>query len=256
MALCLASSLIERGGFDPEDQMRRYVRWWRHGYFSSTGRCFDIGGTVRSALSRFESDGNPIAGSRDPQTAGNGSLMRLAPVPMYYPADPVLAIQRSAESSRTTHQAREVLDACRYFGGLIVSALRGVPRSELLAPMHCPAQGLWIRVPLAPSIARIAQGSFKYRNPPEISGTGYVVQSLEAALWAFHHAKDFKDGALLAANLGNDADTTAAIYGQIAGAHFGLNGIPESWREKLTDSETILSLSDGLYRRQASIQPR
>ena len=108
MALCLASSLLECGGFDPADQMRRYVRWWRHGYFSSTGRCFDIGGTVRSALSRFEIDGNPIAGSRDPQTAGNGSLMRLAPVPMYFAADPELAIKRAADSSRTTHQAREV----------------------------------------------------------------------------------------------------------------------------------------------------
>ena len=222
MALCLATSLLERGGFDPEDQMRRYVRWWRKGYLSSTGSCFDIGGTVRAALSRFERDGDPIAGSKDPQSAGNGSLMRLAPVAMYYAGQPELAIQRAADSSRTTHQARAALDACRYFAGLIVSALRGIERDELLAPMHCPAHGLWLRKPLTPEIARIAKGSFKQRNPPEIEGTGYVVQSLEAALWAYYHASDFKHGALLAANLGNDADTTAAIYGQLAGSHFGL----------------------------------
>ena len=256
MALCLASSLIDLGGFDPEDQMRRYVRWWRQGYLSSTGRCFDIGGTVRDALARFESDGNPIAGSVDEYSAGNGSLMRLAPVPMYYAGKPELAIQRAADSSRTTHQAREAIDACRYFAGLIVSALEGVERVELLAPMQCPVKGLWVREPLAPEIIRIAEGSFKERNPPEIAGTGYVVQSLEAALWAFYHASDFKHGALLAANLGNDADTTAAIYGQIAGAHFGLRAIPASWRERLTQVEEILSICDELYRYQASNRTR
>lgn len=252
MALCLATSLLERGGFDPEDQMRRYVRWWRKGYLSSTGSCFDIGGTVRAALSRFERDGDPIAGSKDPQSAGNGSLMRLAPVPMYYAGQPELAIQRAADSSRTTHQARAALDACRYFAGLIVSALRGIERDELLAPMHCPAHGLWVREPLTPEIARIAKGSFKQRNPPEIEGAGYVVQSLEAALWAFYYASDFKHGALLAANLGNDADTTTAIYGQLAGSHFGLQAIPAAWRERLAQAEAILSICDDLYRHQAS----
>ncbi|MXW28610.1 MAG: ADP-ribosylglycohydrolase family protein [Chloroflexi bacterium] len=254
MALCLASSLLESGGFDLEDQMQRYVRWWRQGYFSSTGRCFDIGVTVSNALSRFEANGNPIAGSRDALSAGNGSLMRLAPVPMYYAGEPELAIKRAAESSRTTHQATEALDACRYFAGLLVSALRGASRTKLLSAMHCPAPGAWSREPLAPAIARIARGSFKYRNPPEIVGSGYVVQSLEAALWAFYHAKDFKDGALLAANLGNDADTTAAIYGQIAGAHFGVSAIPNSWRRRLTQSKTIMAMSDKLFRRQASIR--
>ena len=252
MALCLASSLIDRGEFDPEDQMRRYVRWWRNGYHSSTGSCFDIGGTVRAALARFESDGDPIAGSTDPYSAGNGSLMRLAPVPMLYAGQPELAIQRAADSSRTTHQATAAIDACRYFAGLIVSALQGVERAGILAPMHCPAPELWDRAPLTHEITRIAEGSFKRRNPPEIAGTGYVVQSLEAALWAFYHATDFRHGALLAANLGNDADTTAAIYGQIAGAHFGLQAIPAAWRERLTQVEEILAICDGLYRHQAA----
>ena len=256
MALCLAASLLEQGGFDLEDQMRRYIRWWRQGYFSSTGTCFDIGNTVREALARYERDGNPISGSKDPNTAGNGSLMRLAPVPMFYAGDPELAIQLAAESSRTTHQAREALDACRYFAGLLVSALQGASRSELLAPMHCPVPGAFEREPLARTIELIACGSFKHRNPPEIVGSGYVVKSLEAALWAFYHARDFRDGALLATNLGSDADTTAVIYGQLAGAHFGVHAIPESWRKKLTDADAILSISDDLFGRQASNQPR
>src|SRR5688500_928565 len=84
MALCLAESLLECNGFDPVDQLRRYVRWYREGHHSSTGRCFDIGSTVRAALQRFEETGEPWCGSTDPQTAGNGSLMRLAPVVLFY----------------------------------------------------------------------------------------------------------------------------------------------------------------------------
>ena len=247
MALCLATSLVERGGFDAADQMRRYVRWWREGYLASTGEFFDIGTTVSTALSRFESSGEPYVGSTDPKTAGNGSLMRLAPVPMYFSGDAEEAIRMAADSSRTTHGAQEAVDACRYYAGLLVGALRGVDKDTLLLPSYCPVEGLWEREPLAGKIAAIAKGSFKHRQPPEIRGGFYVVETLEAALWAFHHSEGFREGALLAANLGSDADTTAAIYGQLAGAHYGSEGIPAAWREKLTMLVEITSLADQLY---------
>ena len=247
MALCLAASLIERGGFDPMGQMQRYVRWRDDGYLSSTGRCFDIGNTVSSALSRFSRDGEPLAGSADPFSAGNGSLMRLAPVPMYFADDASEAISRSADSSRTTHGAEEAVDACRYFVGLLVGALNGVGKETLLSARYCPSVGLWERSPLAEKIARVADGSFKHREPPEISGTGYVVESVEAALWAFRKSRDFREGALLATNLGDDADTTAAIYGQIAGAHYGAEAIPAEWREVLTMAAEITLMADSLY---------
>ena len=184
MALCLAESLIECGGFDAKDQMRRYVRWADDGYLSSNGKCFDIGITVSQALSRFRRSGDPFSGSTDPQSAGNGSLMRLAPVPMFYVDDPRSAIERSAESSRTTHGTAEAVDACRYFAGLLVAALIGVDKTQLMEPRYCPVHGLWERESLAPRVAAVADGSFK--DSSDIRGTGYVVQSLEAALWAFH----------------------------------------------------------------------
>ena len=246
MALCLAESLLECGGFDAADQMGRYVRWWREGYLSSTGGCFDIGNTVRAALSRFVGDGDPYAGSTDPRSAGNGSLMRLAPVPMFYAGDAAEAVAMAAESSRTTHQAQEAVDACRYFAGLLVGALHGVDKETLLSPAYCPVKGLWEREPLAERIARVAAGSFKDRNPPDIRGTGYVVDALEAALWAFHHSSDFREGALMAVNLGDDADTTGAIYGQIAGAHHGSQSIPPPWRQHFAMSAEITALADQL----------
>ena len=251
MALCLATSLLECGGFDAADQMHRYVRWWREGYLSSTGTCFDIGNTVSGALSRFVRHGDPCAGSTDPHTAGNGSLMRRAPVPMYFARHAAEAIARAADSSRTTHGAHEAVDACRYFAGLLVGALRGVDKDTLLSPGYCPIGGLWERDPLVQKIARVAEGSFKDRHPPDIKGTGYVVDALEAALWAFHRSDGFREGALLAVNLGDDADTTGAIYGQIAGAHYGAETIPASWRAKLTMAAEITSLADQLHDRAA-----
>ena len=247
MALCLAASLIETGVFDAKDQMQRYVRWRHEGYLSSTGRCFDIGNTIRTALSRFVDTDEPYAGPSDAYSAGNGSLMRLAPVPMRYASNAAEAIARSADSSRTTHGAQEAVDACRYFGGLLVGALQGIGKEELLSSRYCPVEGLWDKSPLSKKIAQVADGSYKHREPPDIRGTGYVVESLEAALWAFHKSQDFRRGALLAANLGDDADTTAAIYGQVAGAYYGIEGIPAEWLETLTMKEEIASMADALY---------
>ena len=248
MALCLAESLIECGGFDPEDQMRRYLRWYREGHLSSTGSCFDIGNTVRAALRRFELRGDPFAGETDPGYGGNGSLMRLAPVPLAFAADPPEAVRLAGEMSRTTHGAPEPVDACRYYAGLILGALRGEPKSRLLEPRYSPVPGLWDAEPLTPRVDAVAAGSYKHKQPPEICGTGYVVQALEAALWAFWTTDSFEAGALAAVNLGDDADTTGAIYGQLAGAYYGVGGIPRHWRDRIARPEEILGLADGLLK--------
>ena len=137
------------------------------------------------------------------------------------------------ERAREPHTAREAIDACRYFGGLLIGATNGVAKAELLSPTYSPVPGLWEREPLAPKISEVAGGSFVRRSPPEIAGAGYVVKSIEAALWAFASTNDFREGCLRAVNLGDDADTTAAIYGQLAGACYGESGIPGEWRERL-----------------------
>ncbi|HOZ49723.1 MAG TPA: ADP-ribosylglycohydrolase family protein [Candidatus Hydrogenedentes bacterium] len=246
MALCLAESLIERRGFDPIDQLERYVRWYREGHLSSTGRCFDIGNTTREALHRFERTREPWCGSTDLWAAGNGSLMRLAPVPMFFRLDPRSAIEKAGDSSRTTHGAPAAIDACRYYAGLLAGALEGVSKEELLSDRYCPAPDYWCDHALSDDIDAVARGSFHRKEPPEIRGAGHVVRSLEAALWAFHKSVSFRDGCFLAANLGDDADTTAAIYGQIAGAFFGASGIPQPWLDRLSQRELIAEYADAL----------
>ena len=235
-----------------------WTRWGATCGGSGRGTCRRRGAASRRHHPRgpggFERTGEPYSGPTDAMSAGNGSLMRLAPVPMFFAGDAREAIDRSADSSRTTHGAVEAVDACRYFAGLLVGALRGVDKQTLLSEHYSPVEGLWDEAPLAPKIAAIAAGSFKHKQPPEIRGTGYVVDTLEAVLWAFFHTEDFREGALKVVNLGQDADTTGAIFGQIAGAHYGVESIPAEWRQRLTMGADVLSLADNLYRRASSTE--
>ena len=231
MALCLAASLLDNG-FDLHDQMQRYVRWHDEGYMSSNGRCFDIGIATSSALERFRRTGNPAAGSRNPDSAGNGSIMRLAPVPIHYLETPEQAIAMSAAQSTTTHQAPECLAACRLLAEVLVRALQGRPKDEVLAPS---LQTL----PMSSALQSVARGDYKAKAENQIKGSGYVVQSLEAALWCFLRTDSFEGCVLLSANLGDDADTTAAVAGQLAGAFYGESGIPAPWLNKLTMARDI-----------------
>ncbi|MEG4089945.1 ADP-ribosylglycohydrolase family protein [Microcoleus sp. Pol12B4] len=253
MALCFAESLIEKEGFDPVHQLETYLRWWREGHLSSTGECFDIGNTVQQALWKFEDTRKPYCGSTDAGTAGNGSIMRLAPVPLFYATNPLEVIEKSGESSRTTHAAATCVDACRYFGALIAGTVNGVAKDVLLSERYCPISGYWAENPLVAEIDEIAAGSFKRRQPPEIKGTGYVVKSLEAALWAFYNSSSFAEGCLLAVNLGDDADTTGAVYGQLAGAFYGESGIPEKWRSQLAYLPLIEAFAEQLLTLSRSI---
>lgn len=247
MALCLAESLVEKKGFDPVHQLETYCRWEGQGHYSVKGYCFDIGTTTVGAITRFRQTGEPYCGSTSPSAAGNGSLMRLAPAPLAFAADPEKAVRMAADSSRTTHAAAECVDACRYFAGLLVGAVQGRPKEELLSAGWSPVPGLWGREPLAPKVAAIAGGSFKVKQPPELRGSGYVVHTLEAALWAFAATGDFRAGALKVVNLGEDADTTGAVYGQIAGAYYGEAGIPAEWRQKLAMRDVIERLAGDLH---------
>ena len=246
MALCLAESVLESGGFDPADQMRRYLRWYREGHFSVRGRCFDIGSTVRQSLHWFESTGDAIAGLTDEKFAGNDSLVRVAPVPIAWSHDPAEAIRLAGESSRTTHDSDASVVACRYLAGLIAGAIHGASKSELLAPRYTPSPGSWTRERLSHEISEVAAGSFLEKSTPLIRGGGWVVQTIEAALWAFANSSSFREGALLAVNLGDDAAATGAVYGQLAGAHYGASGIPEEWLGKLAMRAEITDMADRL----------
>ena len=238
MALCLATSLLECDGFDAHDQMQRYNDWRVNGYLSSNGRCFDIGVTVSEAISQYITSGDPFSGPTNPLSAGNGSLMRLAPIAMFYYPNLGQMLRFATDSSRTTHGAKECIDACCYFATLLHCALSGMDKQSILA---CQ-----IYQPTTIKIQAIQQQDYQHKYISQIKGSGYVVESLEAALWCFLYTDCFEDAILLAANLGDDADTTAAICGQIAGAFYGIQGIPDTWREKITLADDIIAFANQL----------
>jgi len=245
MMLCLAQSLLSTGYNDLDDQMERYVDWYQNGTNSCTGHCFDIGNTVRNALASYMKDGKALAGSEDEYSAGNGSLMRVAPIALaYHDCHFGIVSTVSNLSTSTTHAEKRCRNACElmnYFLHTLLNREQPITKQELLTLPQAFIDNVgnqW-----HDSIRSIALGSYKDKCRDQIRGTGFVVDSLEAALWCFYQSDNFKDGALLAANLGDDADTTAAIYGQIAGAFYGVNELPKEWIDILAWKDDIAQLA-------------
>ena len=248
MALCLAHSLIRCEESVLADQIKLYWYWWREGAFSVNGECFDIGNTVMSALYKYETEKTVYAGSTSPDTAGNGSLMRVAPAALFAFSSPKEVARICGESSRTTHGAVEAVDACRYFGVLIHGAIRGVPKHKLTTELYTPTKGMWDgRAALAPKVVEAALNAHK-KTRDQIKSSGYVIDTLEAAIWAFHHTDTFEDGAILAVNLAGDADTVGAVYGQLAGAYYGEMQINPEWIRELAKFHIFYLYADKLLR--------
>ncbi len=239
MALALADCLAERDDLDEGALLDRFVAWWTRGTYSCTGVCFDIGNTTREALARWQATRNPRSGATDPRAAGNGSLMRLAPVATRFWRDRARLRDVAARQSLTTHGAPEAVDACIAFAEVLADAIGGQPKEEVLRARSAPYAG---------AIGAIMGGAWRGKERAAIRSSGYVAHSLEAALWCVARADGFRDAVLLAANLGDDADTTAAIAGQLAGSLWGAAGIPAAWLERLAWSLEIRARADVLAR--------
>ena len=238
MALCLADSLLAAGGLDVRDLTERFCRWREHGYNSATGECFDIGITTAGALDSFRATGEPLSGSTDPHSAGNGSLMRLSPVAIRWWRDPARAVEAARLQSRTTHGAPQAVEACALFAELLVEAIGGAPKETVLRTRDWRGDA---------AIAEVAAGSWRAKERGAISSSGYVLHTLEAALWCVGRSGSIEEALILAANLAGDADTVAAVTGQLAGALWGMSGAPAAWLGKLAWRDRIESLAVRLY---------
>lgn len=247
MALALAYSLAECRELDPLDLVNRFLCWRDDGEYSCNGRCFDIGITTTRALSRFLERNNPLAGSDDPNSAGNGSLMRLAPVAVRYWHDAGQRREAAALQSRTTHAAREAVDACVGFSDMLGDTITGMSREQVLADREFDG---------APAVAEVLGGSWRGKARKDIRSSGYVIHTLEAAIWCVARTGSFRDAVLLAANLGDDADTVAAVTGQLAGALHGMSGIPDAWLERLALTKRLQANAARLFGATVETSPR
>lgn len=239
MALALADSLMDREDLDEQELLSRFVNWWRLGTYSCTGKCFDIGIATRQALVRWQSTNDPCSGSTDPMSAGNGSLMRLAPVAIRFWHDRARLRDVAERQSRTTHAAPEAVDACIVFAEMLADAIEGRSKPEVLRPRRESYVG---------AIGTIMGAQWRQKTRAEIRSTGYVAHSLEAAMWCVDRTTDYRGAVLMAANLGEDADTTAAVTGQLAGALYGASDIPEAWVTRVAWGDEIKEKAINLAR--------
>ena len=244
MALCLADSLIEKKGYDSYDVMDKYWLWRSEGYRSSTGKCFDIGNQVSSAINEYMREGNAVvpADSRRLSSAGNGSVMRLAPIIVASHASGNSleeTMHISQISARETHYSIEAEAGTALFGALLFNAIEASSKEEIFEYGNYDQTTVFTKI--RDVISRAETRSIK-----EIKPTGYIIDSLTAAVWGFLNNDSFESGALAVVNLGGDADTIGAIYGQLAGAFYGYDSIPDSWKKILYMEAEMCDISDRL----------
>jgi ADP-ribosyl-[dinitrogen reductase] hydrolase len=241
MALCLGASLVESGKFDPDDIMRRWLDWYRMGYLSVNGTCFDIGTTTAQALRDYERSHNAIMVDRGTYAAGNGAIMRLAPLALAYALAWDEMLKYSVQQALLTHGG-EAMGTSAVFSLLVAALACGADKRQALALIR--NRGNWIvdkRDVMTPALKKAVMGEYG-----AVKASGYSVATLNAALWAFETTENFADCVLAAVNLGDDADTVGAVAGAFAGAYYGEHGIAVAWRDQLAYSAGIGSLGTAL----------
>ena len=243
MALCLADSLLAQGRYDSFDVMERYERWHSEGYRSSTGVCFDIGNQVSRALWDFRAHPRVPVDAVRTTSAGNGAIMRLAPVVIagFEHREIREIVATAGLSARETHYSVEAEAATEVFAALLVGALLG------WAPEHIINVGWASTGPAFDEMAaRVISTDPAERAAWEKDTSGYIVNGLRLAVHGLLDFGSFDEAVLAIANMGGDADTNAAIYGQLGGAYFGVEAIPASWRSTLYQGEEIDALARAL----------
>jgi ADP-ribosylglycohydrolase len=235
MALCLADSLITCGQSDPADQLDRYVRWKNSGYLTATGQCVGITAATAQALARAQWRNRSFAGSHDPARSEPEPLSRLAPAVLFSFGDVNLVSTYVVDATRVTCQSPIVLTCARLQSAMLLAALHGEPREQVLAPAK-----QFLSKPSIP--ADLLTAADQARQPAGAD----AVAALAAARGALASTGNFRDGALAAVNLGGNSDVIGAIYGQLAGAYYGINAIPQTWRTALVQRVQIESFADQL----------
>ena len=238
MALCLADTYLTAKRLDVTLFRDNLVRWYQFGENSSNGRCFDIGNTTRYALEQYLIHGKKWFGNSEPETAGNAALIRHAPVAIFRRKSFYNTYTESERQSMATHCAVESIRSCQFLGLILHYLINGYSKEDTFS-QHI--------ITLPVRVLLINAGEYKNKSRDQIRSSGYVIDTLEAAMWAVWNTDNFRDAILLAANLGDDADSVAATAGQIAGALYGYSAIPDDWLNKLAQHKRITEIAEKLF---------
>lgn len=246
LTLCLVESLIEKG-YDLDDIAERFVRWFRNGYCTPFAQAFDIGFATQIAMKNLIKGVLPLeAGPSAEENNGNGSLMRILPAALYFSCLPdSMMIKKVCEVSKITHGHPRSQLGCSLYALFIKGLLAGEGIEEAYKDLQFKSQEIFVGTGLEQELShyeRILNGSLPQSDEREIMSSGYVVHTLEAALWCLLTTLTYKEAVLKAINLGLDTDTVGAVTGGLAGVYYGLSGIPEEWITTIIKHDMILNL--------------
>jgi ADP-ribosyl-[dinitrogen reductase] hydrolase len=244
--LCLTDSILEHKTVDIADLMRKIRKWWFNGYNSCNGTPLGLGGNTAKALYSFDED-DPykcVGGTNPEKDAGNGSLMRLAPVPVYWHKDINEAIMMARLQTKVTHNVIEAQDGSALMTYIIWLALNGKDKDTIFGMLEkCPTL-------YDVNVIELTKPNAKWRTATEddiLTLPGRCLWTLEAALWCIYNTNNFESAVMKAVRLGGDSDTVGSVTGQIAGALYGMDSIPKDWINNLYHKDTILQKANNLY---------
>ena len=236
MMLCIAHSLAERGHFDPEDVADRFLQWYRAG-------AKGIGMTTRMALAALDRGASWEAAGRlahqvtQPYSAGNGTVMRCAPIGLFFHLRPDDLVRASLESAAITHP-----DPLATWGA---AALNLTIAALLTSDSKEAARSAWRSVQ-EPTVRQALEGVERL-SESALAPLGFVLHTLECAFWCFLRTESLEEAVVTAVNLGGDTDTIGAITGALAGAHYGVEAVPARWREAILAREEIEGVARALF---------
>lgn len=251
MSIATLDSLAERG-VDLDDVMQKFGDWWYHGEYTADGNTFDIGVTTSIAIDNYFFYKKPPleCGQREESANGNGSLMRIHPVVLYciakdLPDEESVGIIKSY--SALTHAHERSLVGCVIFYFLLKELILSPSKDSVQTGIDKSFE--YIKESSeAIYYSRVLSGEIITADECEIKSSGYVVDTLEAAIWALMRHVDYKSTVLCAVNLGEDTDTVAAVVGALCGALYGASGIPNDWLSGLVRRDYIEELCDKAYK--------
>ena len=229
MMLCTMESFVECG-YKPEDMMERFHRWLTDGLWRARGKVFDIGFTCQDAILRYE-QGLPAEqwGAKGEKQNGNGSLMRLLPLPLYGKDwESKRLIESSFEVSALTHAHIRAKLCCAIYSLVVQQLLQGLSLKDALKRAACEVDE-YVPAEERDILKDVLSGKVFERSEDEVSSSGYVLHCLEASLWCCYNYKSFAQAVLGAVNLGYDTDTTAAVTGSLAGVMYGSPAVLDEW---------------------------
>ena len=230
MTLLLLESLVQHD-YDQVQQLKNLQRWLDTGHLAATGNCDDIAGPILKALHSYRQEL-----STRPMDSDNSSLVRTAAAVLYQPNESMgYIVKLAGKCSQTTHSSDLVADSCRYLAALTKLALDGRTKQELMNHQVGPEYQTEMQT--------LANNKPYLLNQVEqLNGTHQVMSTLRTALYCFFKTDNFREGALMAVKNSQDSDGVGAVYGQLAGAFYGLEQVP--WLENLVQTPMILEVVD------------